>query len=183
MDGAKVEVRRHPYPSDYLVHFSHKGSSRSRSSFQTLDVLVAKKGKGNRGRNQRAARLEGVDGCRCTMAEVTEEVRLKFRATLRISRESCGGSFGTLRNFADSGSHSHFDHPIRLPMQSLTPKPQNGQMLRFQVVTLVFYPSSDESVVDSLPLYSAGANCGLLTTATAIRPNETVVRGVRINST
>ena len=30
------------------------------------------------------------------------------------------------------------------------------------------------------PLRSAGANCGLLTTATAIRPNETVVR---INST
>ena len=99
-----------------------------------------------------------------------------FSRVLRRQFRYLAPTFVERENFAESGSHSHFDHPIRLPMQSLTPKPQNGQMLRFQVVTLVFYPSSDESVVDSLPLYSAGANCGLLTTATAIRPNETVVR-------
>ena len=75
-------------------------------------------------------------------------------------------------------------------MQLLTPKAgessfaDNGQMLRFQVVTLVsVHLATSKSVGDSLPLCSAGANCGLLTTATAIRPNETVVRGVRINST
>ena len=50
---------------------------------------------------------------------------MKFRATLHISRESCDGDTRAVLergNFAESGSHSHFDHPIRQPMQSLSPK-------------------------------------------------------------